>query len=594
MPVREDPELCGECKTIPWLHGRTVTRRDALKFAAALAGTVAGAGAMGAGTASAAPRLLDPAAPAVQAITNAVVLTQDSQRPTAEAVLVEGDRITLVGGTDEVRAALRNRGGGPDTDLGGQTLTPGFIDPHGHFLLLGVSSMTADLSAPPLGPVESMDQVLTLLREQAGRSDGWVVGMKFDDTAIREQRFPTLAELDAVAPGRPVFVLHISSHLAMVNSAGLAKLGITHSADPAAGSYGRFADGAPDGRLYESAASTVLTKVIPISPDGIARVLESATDRCLSAGVTTGMDSSVSPQLLTAYNLIGTLPYLRVRLGLWIDGDQPGQVRGVANTAPNQSPWLRTLAVKGFADGSIQGWTAALTQPYHSLPASGAPDGPAGKLRTSVADLTELIVAAFDSGLRAAIHANGDAAADAVMAATRAARERTGSDLPVLMQHCQVLRDDQIRQLAGLGIQASVFSRHVYVWGDRHRDLFLGPGRAARLDPARSLIDAGVPVTLHNDTPITPLDPLAVMRDAVQRRTASGAILGAAERIRPHEALAAYTGVAAQQLGLTDRGVLAPGRLADFTVLQGNPLDTDFDGVGVTQTWVGGVRRWAR
>ncbi|WP_280236134.1 amidohydrolase [Nocardia cyriacigeorgica] len=540
-------------------------------------------------------------APARQALINTTVVTMDPQRPTAAAVLVEGDRIVQVGTVEEIRTALGLRGGGQEVDLGGRTLTPGFLDPHGHFLLTGISTLAADLSAPPLGAVDSIDQVLARLREQAakpavGGNLAWVVGMKFDDTAIREQRFPTLAELDSVAPERPLLVLHISGHLAMVNSAGLATLGIARDTpDPAGGEYGRAADGAPNGMLLESAASTTLNKAMPTyDPSAVLRVVDAATDGCLSAGVTTAWDAAVSPLLLTAYSVLAQVPYLRVRLGLWLDGENVAGIRDAVAKAPNRAPWLQTRGVKGFADGSIQGWTAALTEPYHSFPAAGAPAGPAGKLRTSVDDLTELIATAFDCGLPAALHANGDAAADAVIAATRAVRARRGAPIPVLMQHCQVLRADQIEDMAGLGIHASVFSRHIYVWGDRHRDIFLGPDRAARLDPARSLIDAGVSVTLHNDSPVTPLDPLATMRDAVQRRTAAGDVLGPAERLTAAEALAAYTSEAARQLGFADRGVITPGRLADFAVLNRDPRGTDLADVRVEQTWVGGTCSWTR
>ncbi|MFF2087232.1 amidohydrolase [Nocardia sp. NPDC058176] len=580
------------------MHGKQLSRRDALKFTAALAGALGTSSLAVSGAAQASPAT---PAPARQALIDATVVTMDAERPSAAAVLVEGDRIVRVGSVDEIRAALRERGGGRETDLGGRTLAPGFLDPHGHFLLTGISTLTADLSAPPLGTVDSIEQVLARLREQAakpvvGGNWTWVVGMKFDDTAIREQRFPTLAELDAVAPDRPLFLLHISAHLAMVNSAGLAALGISRDTpDPAGGEYGRAADGTPNGLLLESAASTTLNKAIPtFDPAAVLRVVDAAADGCLSAGVTTAWDAAVSPLLLTAYSVLAQVPYLRVRLGLWIDGEHVSGIRDAVGKAPNRAPWLQTMGVKGFADGSIQGWTAALTEPYHRFPAAGAPAGPSGKLRTSVEDLTELITTAFDCGLPAALHANGDAAADAVLAATRAARTRTGVPLPVLMQHCQVLREDQIQEMAGLGIHASVFSRHIYVWGDRHRDIFLGPQRAARLDPARSLIDAGVSVTLHNDSPVTPLDPLATMRDAVQRRTATGAVLGPAQRLTAEEALAAYTSEAARQLGFSDRGMLTPGRLADFTVLNRDPRGTDLAGIQVEQTWVGGVHSWSR
>ncbi|MFJ4654752.1 amidohydrolase [Nocardia sp. NPDC088792] len=590
--------MCDGCEPLPWFRADRFTRRDALRFAGALTATAGLTAALRPATAAAEPRALDPAPASVRAVINGTIVTMDPAQPDTTAMLLEGDRIALLGTDSEVQDALRQRGGTEVTDLGGQVATPGFIDPHGHFLGIGVGTLTANLAAPPLGSVDSIAEVLDRLRTQAATHPGigdlvWVLGQQFDDTGIRERRFPTLAELDATVPDRPLLVVHDSGHLAMVNSRGLAKLGITAATpDPAGGKYGRNPDGTPNGILYETAASATLNSALPtLDPTALLGVLDAATSAALSVGVTTALDAAATPALVTAYNALAQVRYLQVRVGLWVNGDTLQALRTAADKAPNRAPWVQTLGVKGFADGSIQGWTAALTEPYHTFPEGGPPQGPAGRLRSSVAELTDLIVEAFGRNLPAAIHANGDAAADAVIAATRAAREKTGSTVPVLMQHCQVLRDDQIAALAPLGIAASVFARHIYVWGDRHVELFLGPERAARMDPARSLIDHGVSVTLHNDAPVTPLHPLLTMRDAVERRTASGRVLGADERITPTEALAAYTSEAARQHGLADRGRLAPGLLADFTVLDADPRSADLGAIQVQQTWVGGVRR---
>ncbi|WP_026917552.1 amidohydrolase [Gordonia shandongensis] len=599
--------MCDECETISWLSPARFSRRDALKFAAAVAASAgavaAGAGAPGAaGVASAAPLAPRPRPVARRAMVGASVLTMTDGRPAAEAILIEGDRIVEVGSDAAVLRSLRRRGGGEVTRMNGRTVVPGFIDPHGHFLLEGMyGALTVDLSSPPLGRMRSITQVLDRLRADVGTPKPfpgffWTIGTLFDDTAVREKRFPTMAELDRVSRRDPIMVVHNSIHVATVNSAGLRALGLSRSTpNPHDGEYGRRADGSLDGMLYESVVEKAMTSALPsLAGEGLLNVVGDAMERSLRNGVSTALDASVSPILKIAYSALAATPFLACRMGLWLSAASNADLRAALADQPNAAPWVETIGVKGFADGSIQGWTAALREPYHTLPSGGAPQGPRGKLRTSVPKLTELMVMAAENGLPSAIHANGDAAVDAVIAATKAARAATSRRVRVMMQHCQVVHPEQIVEMKRLGITASVFSRHIAVWGDRHRDVFLGPERAAAMGPSRSFIDGGISLTLHTDTPVTPLEPLTAMRDAVERRTGSGAVLGPAERITPREALAAYTSEAAAQLGFADRGRIAPGLLADLTVLGDDPLTTPLDKVRVHQTWVGGHRAWSR
>ncbi|MDR2280488.1 MAG: amidohydrolase [Gordonia sp. (in: high G+C Gram-positive bacteria)] len=589
--------MCDECDVVQMLSPQRFSRRDALKFAAVAAAASAAAVA---GDASAAPLSTRSAPAARRALVGGSVITMVGSE-VAQAVLIENDRIVEVGDDAQILRSLHRRGGGAVTRLSGQTVVPGFIDPHGHFLLSGMyGALTVDLASPPLGRVQSLKQALDVLRAEVRRSPKpipgflWTIGTLYDDTAVREKRFPTLAELDGVSARDPIMVVHNSAHVATVNSAGLRALGISRSTrDTSHGAYGRRPDGSLNGMLYESAVEKALTSALPtLAGTGLFNVVDVAMQRTLSNGVSTALDASVNPTIKIAYNALAATPFLKCRLGLWMSTPSIDKLDASLANVPQEAPWVQTVGVKGFADGSIQGWTAALREPYFTFPDGGAPQGPRGKLRTTVPELTRLIVTAAAHGLPAAIHANGDAAVDAVIAATRNARRTTARPVRVLMQHCQVVHDDQIDDMRDLGITASVFSRHISVWGDRHRDLFLGPERASRMGPSRSFIDNGISLTLHTDSPVTPLQPLIAMRDAVERRTGSGAVLGADQRITPREALAAYTSEAAAQLGLRDRGRIARGLLADLTVLNRSPLDTPLSDVHVTQTWVGGVRAW--
>ena len=153
-------------------------------------------------------------------------------------------------------------------------------------------------------------------------------------------------------------------------------------------------------------------------------------------------------------------------------------------------------------------------------------------------------------------------------------------------------REDQLDAIKELGISPSFFVGHAYYWGDRHRDIFMGPERAARLSPLKSAVDRGIRFTVHDDTPVTPVKPIQLVWDAVNRITTSGKVLGPAQRISPYEALRSVTIDAAWQNFEEDiKGSIEVGKLADFVVLEENPLTVDPEhirDIRVRATIVGG------
>jgi predicted amidohydrolase YtcJ len=152
-------------------------------------------------------------------------------------------------------------------------------------------------------------------------------------------------------------------------------------------------------------------------------------------------------------------------------------------------------------------------------------------------------------------------------------------------------RDDQLDRMAELGVIPSFFSLHTYYWGDRHREIFMGPERAARMSPARSARDRGLRFTIHTDAPVVPMEPLRLVWAAVNRRSTSGASIGEAERIDPIEALRAVTIDAAyQHFEEGDKGSLEVGKVADLVILERSPLDDPehIDQIRVLETIVGG------
>ena len=238
---------------------------------------------------------------------------------------------------------------------------------------------------------------------------------------------------------------------------------------------------------------------------------------------------------------------------------------------------FRFGGMKLLTDGSIQGYTAYLSRPYHVQP-EGRDSSYAGfptftaqeKLNAAVAD-------GYDHGWQVLAHANGDAAIGMMIEAARAAEEaHPGGDRRTTIIHAQTIREDQLDEVRELGIYLSFFPGHVYYWGDRHRDVFLGPERAARINPTRSAIDRGIPVTLHHDSPVTPPDLLTVVWSAVNRVTSGGHELGREQRLTPREALRAVTIDAARQLFEEEqKGSIEAGKRADLLVLSANPLTVE-------------------
>ncbi|MCP4038935.1 MAG: amidohydrolase family protein, partial [bacterium] len=155
--------------------------------------------------------------------------------------------------------------------------------------------------------------------------------------------------------------------------------------------------------------------------------------------------------------------------------------------------------------------------------------------------------------------------------------------------HAQMARDDQLDRMKTLGILPSFFSLHTFYWGDRHRAIFMGPERAARMSPAASAIERDLRFTIHADVPVVPLEPLRLAWAAVNRRTRSGFELGPEQRISAMQALRALTIDAAwQHFEDPVKGSLEAGKLADLVILSGNPLSEPLDRISVVETILGG------
>jgi hypothetical protein len=519
------------------------------------------------------------------------IVTMSQQLPVAEAVACRGDRIIAVGLERDIRklADANTR----VHDLSGKVMIPGLYAAHDHFPAVGRQGIvTADLNSPPIGAVASIADLLQALEGRAGGvSKGqWVTGRGYDDTLLKERRHPTRNDLDKVSTDHPIWITHTSGHLGVANSLALSIAGIDAKTHQPEG--GRIqldpTTGEPNG-VIEASLGLVTRRIPAISAAEQLRCTQAAVEKYVRQGVTTavvaaGGTSSVK-HLKTAIEE-GVLPF---RVITMTSGGPYPEAREIVRKL--NSPLLKTGAIKLLQDGSIQGYTGYLADPYFQ--SRNGDDAYRGYPLRSREALTQRVTQLHAEGFQMAIHGNGDEAIDDILHAYQAAQVKfPRSDARHRIEHAQTAREDQIDEMKRLGVAPSYFVGHVYYWGDRHRDLFLGPERAARISPLQSTIRRGIRFTIHDDTPVTPVDPLQLVWVSANRLTTDGKVLGPEQRISPMQALRAVTIDAAwQNFEEEFKGSIEEGKLADFVILDANPMATEVGGIReikVLETIVGG------
>nr|WP_281067145.1 amidohydrolase [Brachybacterium fresconis] len=502
------------------------------------------------------------------------------QDDSPEAVIVRDGLIAFVGDLDRARDLLG--GGAEEVDLAGRALMPSFIDSHGHLLQHGALAALVDLEH-----ATSVAEIIAAFRERLAQRDpsdtSPLIGAKYDPNLLAEGRHPTRDDLDQISTAIPVFALHRSMHVAVGNSVLVDGAGlIAQTPDPEGGRFGRSPDGTPDGYVEEHPAMAAFAGVLDPSGSGgllpggaadPAQAVQRAAEDYLRHGITTAQEGAADPT--TVNGLVGAagaggialdvVVYPLVQTGTSVFDAHP-------EFAGEYVGRLRLGGYKMILDGSPQARSAWMSEPYAPVPGDEDP-GCAYPIHTP-AEVEEFTRAVAAQGRQLLAHCNGDAAAELFVSTA----ERVGAEHPALLEarpvmiHAQTVRDDQLERMAPLGMIASIFSVHTFFWGDVHLRNF-GPERGRRVSPARSALDRGVRVTLHQDSPVTPPDMLLTIWAAVNRISRAGKPVGLEQRISTWEALRAVTTDAAYQYGEEDsKGQLREGMRADLVILSADPL----------------------
>lgn len=511
---------------------------------------------------------------------NGVVIPMTGEATRGEAVAVAGEEILEVGSWEAV-AKYRDEHTVME-DLTGAVLLPGFYDAHSHFGTVGLTAKYhVDLNSPPLGTMCCVEDYLQALRERAEQTPPGepIFGSFYDETLIREMRPPTRWELDGVSTKHPIILDHVTSHNMTVNSLTLQLAGIDENTpDPPGGVIRRNEDGVPIGTLEENAVLIIwFHEAFHFlgTRSQLLEALEFASELYARKGVTTANEGSIAdPEL---YQEALALGKLKIRAELWF---APEDLLSGKIPSDMGSSMITAGGAKLFQDGSLSCRTAHLTEPYLPEPSSAGRKGAepdVGYPARTPEELNELVRRIYQAGFQVYAHCNGDAAIDAFLTAVeRAAGSCDVPDARPVCVHAQTAREDQLLKMKELGMIPTFYVSNLYYVGDRFRELFLGEARAERCDPIGSAMKLGLPATMHTDAPVQPQDPLFLIWTAVNRRTAKGQLLGPEERLTPYQALCAVTSYPAYQNKEEARkGTIEKGKLADFVVLDRNPLEID-------------------
>ncbi len=518
--------------------------------------------------------------------------------PPADAILLGGDRVAVVGTAAQVRD--RAPAGTTFVDLEGRVVLPAVTDSHTHYHR--AAQLEAHfLNFAALGP-RSIDAVLRFVAERAARSpaEPWIQGDNLSAQALRDQRLPTRAELDTACADRPIILRTVGKHGIAANTAALGAAGIvTGTPDPPGGRIERDEAGEPNGILHETAKlrldGTRADTVVP-AIDGPARLdaLEAAIGRLSRNGIAEIHEIVQSPDEMADYQRLREQGRLRARVVFYVrvvEGQATlDDLTRIGLRSGFGDDWLRLGGVKVSIDGSCTLHNAAIYGGYLDQPDNS------GLVRVERGDLDRLVTDASRGGLQVAVHAIGQRAVDMALTSIEGAARIPGSRrLRNRIEHAYLAPlPGQLDRLRDQSVVVSTQPAFLWANGDSWPSMF-GP-ETERMVPMASLLALGIPTQINTDFPNAPLDPLRNMQAAVDRRTRDGAVVGAGEAISAAQAWSLATeGSAYGVFEEHRRGRLDPGYLADLVVLSADPLASGtFDGVAVEATVVGGQCAWAK
>lgn len=511
---------------------------------------------------------------------NGDILTMESDEPTYVEALVEQDgKIVYIGTQKEAEKKYFNA---KKVNLQKHTLLPGFIDPHSHIGMVMNTMGQVNLNSPPVGEIRDIADLLQKLKkykEENNIPDGeWIFGWGYDEGQLKEKRHPTKMEIDEVFPHHPVYLVHTSGHMGIANSRALNELEITaNTPDPEGGTIIRIPNSQePIGLVQETGIYPFMEKMLNILAKNQKNYFENAQQYYIQNGVTTAQDGMTDSNSIKFFQELADNGKLKIDL-IALAGFTELE-KNLNNPELKWKLYTNRFKVQGtkiIADGSPQGKTAYFSDPFLT-PVPGCLEDCRGFPNLSQETLNILFLTAYKNNNQLFIHGNGDATIDMIIAAHEYANnklnQKLNKDRRTIVIHSQFVRPDQLETYKEYNIEPSFFTNHTYFWGDVHLEN-LGKKRTNFLSPIVAADNLGLQYTNHSDDTVTPLDPLFSIWTAVNRISRNGETIGFNQKATPYQALKAITIHAAYEFFEEDnKGSLKVGKLADFVLLDQNPL----------------------
>lgn len=468
-------------------------------------------------------------------------------------VWIKGGRILAADYGD----GARPHGGGADLRLsarGGYVL-PAFVDAHFHLTSLALKTLRCDLSS-----AVSAEEVAARLKTWAGETGGTcLVGVDWDESRWRVPVLPTRTMLDDVDPERPVLARRVCGHVGVANTALLSRLStVADLVDEESGLIREHA-------LWEAG------RLCGPSSGELAGAMEGAIQALHRLGVATIHDI-VEPSRFEAYvqGLAGSGAPLRIDILLHTTPEEIDTYRDRLVAAGGAD--VRIVGVKCFLDGSLGAQTAAVNEPYNDI-------GGHGTLLVERDELIAIARGCIERGLVCAMHAIGDRAIDQALGVIEAFPDDRES---FRIEHCEMVGSAQLDRLAAAPVVLSLQPNFVRRWaapGGLY-ERRLGRDRLLRCNPFQTFLSSGIEFIFGSDG--MPAGPLYGLKGATEHPVPG-------ERLSASEAIDRYT-LRAHRIGphLREAGTINPGQIADLVILDGDPLRSDVDHIGVTHTILDG------
>ena len=447
---------------------------------------------------------------------------------------------------------------------------PSLIDAHSHFTGVANSLRLCDLSN-----VHNYDQLVLSMQQfkqnKKLTDEDWIIGTNYDHNFMDEKKHPDRKVLDRISVTNPIYISHASSHMGVANSKALQVLGIAlDEKDPKGGKYGRFENGELNGYMEESAFLSFQQRVPMPSVESMISLYKEAQKIYASYGITTIQEGFAPSGLFSLLQQAAKDQAFQLDVVAYLDAKEDCVPQ--YPTYQTYQNHLRIGGYKTFLDGSPQGRTAWMQEPYENS------DDYCGYPSLKDEEIDQIIQQCIDEKQQLLVHCNGDAAAKQyVDAVSRVNAKNTDHLQRPVMIHAQFVKEDELKRMKAIEMIPSFFVAHTWYWGDIHIQNF-GMQRANRMSSVQSAKQNGLVYTFHNDSPVIPPNLFFTLWCATHRKTKNHVQLSKKQAVSIYDALKAVTIYAAYQYGEeNEKGSLKEGKRADFIIVDQDPRELEHE-----------------